>query len=231
MRRPLPTPDPPADTGAVDGLSYTLWLPERRPWAGVLVLPGAGSHKESHHDYARLCRDAGLAAVCGDLRGHGASGGALDNRVLEDVATLIALLPDDVPRALRGSSMGGAVALLAAERAGADAVIAICPATTNGLLRGLRAGRFEFRADAPALEAFLLEHEVVEAVARLERPLLLLHAEGDESVPVAHSREIAARAPDARLIAIPGGHHRSVQHDPELQGESIRWLRRRLAAP
>jgi uncharacterized protein len=231
MRRPLPTPDPPADTGTVDGLAYTLWLPERPPWAGVLVLPGAGSHKESHHDYARLCRDAGLAAVCADLRGHGASEGELGARVLDDVAALICLLPVGVPRALRGSSMGGAVAILAAERAGADAVVAICPATADGLLRGLRAGRLEFRADVAALEAFLLEHDVVEAAARLGRPLLLLHAEGDESVPVEHSREIAARAPDARLIAVPGGHHRSVQHDPELQGESIRWLRRRLAGP
>ena len=238
MRRPLPTPEPPEDIGTIDGLAYTRWLPAGDPWAGVLILAGAGSHKESHHDYARLLRDSGAAAVCADLRGHGESEGALDARVLDDVATLLSLLPEAAPRAIRGSSMGGALAILAASASlsratrhndALGAVVAICPASAEGLRRGLLAGRFEFRADTPSLEAFLSEHEVADAAERLTVPLLLMHAEGDESVPVEHSRELARRAPDAKLIAVPGGHHRSVQHDPELQGESVRWLRRRLA--
>ena len=228
MRRPLPTPEPPAEIAAVDGLAYSLWRPAGEPWASILVLPGAGSHKESHHDFARLVRDSGAAALCADLRGHGASDGALDARVLDDIATLAGVLPE-APRVLRGSSMGGALAILGAERAGAAAVIAICPASAEGLRRGLLAGRFEFRADTPSLEAFLAEHEVVPAAADLRVPLLLMHAEGDESVPVEHSREIARVAPESKLIAVPGGHHSSVQHDPELQGEALRWLRRRLA--
>jgi len=49
-------------------------------------------------------------------------------------------------------------------------------------------------------------------------------------VPVAHSRALASRlrSPASRLIAVPGGHHRSVQHDAELQGEALRWLGRAL---
>ena len=56
--------------------------------------------------------------------------------------------------------------------------------------------------------------------------MLLLHAEGDEQVPVEHSRELAelTRSPRSRLIAVPGGHHRSVQHDPDLQAVSLRFL-------
>jgi pimeloyl-ACP methyl ester carboxylesterase len=59
-------------------------------------------------------------------------------------------------------------------------------------------------------------------------PLLLLHAEGDERVPAAHSRELARRSPagQTELVIVPGGHHRSVQHDAELQGHALRWLRR-----
>jgi fermentation-respiration switch protein FrsA (DUF1100 family) len=55
-----------------------------------------------------------------------------------------------------------------------------------------------------------------------------MHAEGDERVPVAHSRELARRVRDPRseLVVVPGGHHRSVQHDAELQGHSLRWLRK-----
>ena len=53
---------------------------------------------------------------------------------------------------------------------------------------------------------------------------------GDEQVPVEHSRELAERTsnPHSRLIAVPGGHHRSVQHDAELQAISLRWLARVL---
>jgi pimeloyl-ACP methyl ester carboxylesterase len=127
--------------------------------------------------------------------------------------------------------MGGYLAILAAPVMQARAVVAICPASAEGLRRGLRRGEFGFDADAPALERFLASHELDEAVQRLEVPLLLLHAEGDELVPVAHSRELArlARSPRSRLIALPGGHHRSIQHDQEMQALSIAFIRRALA--
>ncbi len=221
------TPAPPADVGEADGLAYSLWLPEGDPWAGLVILHGAGSCKESHHDFARAARAAGLAAVCFDQRGHGDTGGELDGRVLDDVATIAALL-GDLPLALRGSSMGGYLAILAADHLGARAAVAICPASADGLSRGLRGGELDFPADIPSLEAFLAEHPLDAAVERLALPLLLLHAEGDERVPVAHSRELARLAPDPRseLVVVPGGHHRSVQHDAELQGHALRWLRR-----
>ena len=224
------TPAPPAELGEVDGLAYSLWLPEGAPWAGLVIVHGAGSCKERHHDFARAARSAGLAAVCFDQRGHGASAGALDGRVLEDVATVAALL-GDVPLALRGSSMGGYLAILAAARLDARAVVAICPASSDGLWRALRAGDLEFPADVPSLEAFLAEHPLDVVVEQLDAPLLLLHAEGDERVPVAHSRELARRTrhPRSELLVVPGGHHRSVQHDAELQGHALRWLRRVIA--
>jgi pimeloyl-ACP methyl ester carboxylesterase len=217
------TPAPPAEVGKTDGLAYSLWLPDGDPWAGVVIIHGAGSSKESHHDFARAARSAGLAAVCFDQRGHGESGGRLDGRALEDVGTIAPLL-GDVPVALRGSSMGGYLAILAAERFGAAAVVAICPASSDGLWRGLRSGELDFPADVPAVEAFLAEHPL--DVGQLAVPLLLLHAEGDERVPVAHSRELARVAPNAELVVVPGGHHRSVQHDAELQGHALRWLRK-----
>ena len=178
-------PDPPAELGERGGLAYALFRPEGEPRGGVVILHGAGSCKESHFDFARAARAAGLVAVAFDQRGHGESGGALDARMLEDVATMAELVPR--PLALRGSSMGGYVALLAAGRLDADAVVAICPAGAELLLRGLRARSFEFRFDAGSLEGFLLEHDLVAAVEDLRTPMLLLHAEGDEQVPVEHS--------------------------------------------
>lgn len=128
--------------------------------------------------------------------------------------------------ALRGSSMGGYVALQAAARDGADAVVAVCPAGAQHLLLGLRRDEFGFDADTPALERFLGDHNLVEAVGRLECALLLMHAEGDEHIPVEHSGELhaAARMRRKRLLTIPGGDHRSVQHDAELQADSLRFV-------
>ena len=214
----LPLPE----LGRRDGLAYALFTPPDAPAGGVLILHGAGSAKESHYDFARACLRFGFAALCFDARGHGESEGDLGAGVLDDLASMAALLPR--PLALRGSSMGGYLAIVGAERVRADAVVAICPASADGLSRGARSGRFDVRVDLPSLEAFLSEHDARQAVTGLEAPLLLLHAEGDEQVPVEHSRELAKLAPNARLLAIPGGHHRSIQHDGELQGESLRWL-------
>lgn len=236
-RRRLPLPDPPAEVGRQDGLAYALWLPRDEPSAanggqpgGVVILHGAGSAKESHYDFARVVRAAGMAAVAFDLRGHGESDGALGGQVLDDVASMAALLPAG-PRALRGSSMGGYFALAAADELDAAAVVAICPAGQEMLLRGLRAEAFDFAADRPALERFLAEHPSEAAVAEMRAALLLLHAEGDERVPVEHSRalhDIGGPGP-RRLIVVPGGHHRSVQHDAELQGEAARFIARAFA--
>ena len=202
----------------------------------MVVLHGAGSSKENHHDFTRGAVAAGFGAIAFDQRGHGASEGPMDGRALKDVATMATLLRDelkaaDAPIALRGSSMGGCLAILAAPIARAKAVVAICPADPEGLRRGLHSGELGFDADLGALERLLAENDLHRTVKSLGIPLLLLHAEGDERVPVQHSRELAERmnVPHSRLITVPGGHHRSVQHDPELRAVALRWIDRALS--
>ena len=68
-------PPAPPELGESDGLSYALFLPEGEPEVGVVILHGAGSAKESHFDFARGCRDDGMAALAFDARGHGRSEG------------------------------------------------------------------------------------------------------------------------------------------------------------
>src|SRR4051812_6925974 len=169
-RRRLPTPAPPAERGVHRGLAFTLWLPDRPPWGGLVVIHGAGSCKENHHDMARAARAAGLAAVAFDLRGHGETGGRLDGRVLDDVAAMADLLPR--PVALRGSSLGGLIAIAASERASAAAVVAICPASGALVRDGLRSGRLDFPVDLPAAEALLAEHDPALVVERSAVPLM-----------------------------------------------------------
>jgi alpha-beta hydrolase superfamily lysophospholipase len=238
----------PAQSGRHDGLAYSLWLPtgERpgsrfkgpvpQPRGGVVVLHGAGSCKESHYDYARVLMAAGLAALTFDQRGHGESDGPMDGRALADVRSMAGLLRDAcglrLPIALRGSSMGGYLALLAARTVGAQTVVAISPASGEGLRRRLRAGTLGFDADAAEMDDLLARHDLDGEISSLEVPVLLLHAAGDEQVPVEHSQELAKglRSPRSRLIVLPGGHHRSIQHDPELQAVSVRFIEQAVAA-
>jgi uncharacterized protein len=219
-----------AELGTADGLAYALFRPDGGAAGGVVVIHGADSCKENHFDFAEALLAAGLAVVAFDQRGHGESQGALGASALDDVATIAALLPPG-PLALRGSSMGGFVALMAGARLDAAAVVAICPATGDMLARGLRERRFDFRLDEDGLSELLLDADERAAARALGERLLLLHAEGDERVPIASSRELHAAAPGSRLVAVPGGDHRSVQHDPELQALAVRFIAQALRPP
>src|SRR3954451_21400635 len=232
MKHPLPARP---ELGEHDGLAYALFLSDEEPNAGVIVLHGAGSAKESHFDFCRTARDRGLAALAYDARGHGRSKGELGAGAIDDALGMCNLLREHTDRiAVRGSSMGGFCAILTAAAANGSvgAVAAICPASEEMLLRGLRSGRYDFRSDATA-EPWLESVSVRDAAASLapRTALLLMHARGDEQVPYTHSEELYETAGEPkRLLLVPGGHHRSLQHDVEIQNESLRFIERALAA-
>jgi alpha-beta hydrolase superfamily lysophospholipase len=234
MKHPLPARP---ELGTHEGLAYALFLPEEPPRAGVVILHGAGSAKESHFDFARTARDRGLAALAYDARGHGRSEGEAGPVAVEDALAMSALLREHAPEiALRGSSMGGFCAILAAAASdgAVGAVAAICPASETMLLRSLHnPDRVSFRVDMTAAEEWLRTARVAEAAAALapRTALLLMHARGDEQVPYTHSEELYAAAGEPkRLLLVPGGHHRSLQHDVEIQNESLRFIEKSLAA-
>ena len=69
----------------------------------------------------------------------------------------------------------------------------------------------------------------IDAAGRLgpDTALLLLHARGDEQIPYTVSEELYAAAHEPkRLLVLPGGHHRSLQHDLEVQAMSRRFIRK-----
>ena len=52
-----------------------------------------------------------------------------------------------------------------------------------------------------------------------------MHARGDEQIPWTVSEQLHAAAHEPkRLLILPGGHHRSLQHDLELQALSRRFI-------
>ena len=137
----------------------------------------------------------------------------------------MAALLGDVPLVTRGSSMGGYLAILAAERLGAAAVVAICPASADGLWRGLRGGELDFPADVASLEPFLAEHPLnVSSIWPRRCCSCTPRATSASRSPTRASWRGSRRTRE--LVVVPGGHHRSVQHDAELQGHALRWLRK-----
>jgi dienelactone hydrolase len=187
---------------------------------GVVVVHGHGSQKEFHADFAERLSGAGLAALTLDLRGHGASDGDLDAGCLDDVVTAVDELAarGHAPVGLRGSSMGGLLALLAAERRGAvRAVVAICPAQPERMPLLVGEGW------PAALRGPLRPHRT--GVARG-----LWHATGDDRVPWFATRALAARCPQPRQLRIVlGGSHTSLQHDPGVHAQTTAFLSEHLA--
>jgi alpha-beta hydrolase superfamily lysophospholipase len=196
------------------------------PQGGVLIIHGAGSQKENHFGIAREMAGAGLSAICFDQRGHGESEGPMDARIVSDAVAMTQLF-NGLPVGIRGSSMGGWVALASADESGAKALVPICPTTAEQLTLGATSGRFPFEADLPSLVGKLSEGDP----AAPSVPTLLLHAAGDEVVSVDRSRTLAPLLThsESRYIEFPGGHHRSLQHDAEVTELSVRFLATHLA--
>jgi fermentation-respiration switch protein FrsA (DUF1100 family) len=207
----------------------------------MVILHGAGSRKEKHGNFARMCAASGWAAISYDQRGHGESADEMGPAALGDVAKMARFLashdrvdPDRI--CVRGSSMGGFWAIHAAATSTALAgAIAICPAGEQHLRRMLAAKTLGFRvseSSRDALSAWLGEHDLREAAELMgPKPLIILHAQGDERIPSDFSEEVAARKPEPKkLVILPGGHHRSVQHDPEMQSVALAWLSSKLGS-
>jgi dienelactone hydrolase len=213
--RALPAPEPLVLAGP--GLRLAATLRPAPPGApGVVVVHGYGSRKENHADFAERCAAAGMAALAVDLRGHGASGGRADAGMLDDVlAALAALRGRGHERlGLRGSSLGGFLALHAAARDPAvRAVAAICPARPQGLARVLDA---DWPLALPLAPAVAREDGVARGY---------WHATGDDRVPWGATFALAGVTPQPMRLRIAlGGSHRSLQHDPAVQAETVAFL-------
>ena len=57
-------PQPPNESGRIDGIAYHLWAPPGEdPAPAVIVFHGAGSQKENHADFARAALAHGFVAL------------------------------------------------------------------------------------------------------------------------------------------------------------------------
>lgn len=201
--------------------------PEGKPKAAVFVLHGISDSKATQANTLRFLARDGMLAIAPDFRAHGDSGGpdaTYGYLEKEDISRLRGAVEHEfpgLPVGLWGSSYGGAVALQAM---GIDpdfdfAIIENTFADLRDISRQQVAnhtslpltGLGPYFIDKAGRKAGFDPGEVSpeKSVERIKVPVLHMHGENDEIIPIAHGRRIAshAKAKGYRFVPIKGGTH------------------------
>jgi uncharacterized protein len=228
-------------------LAAHLYLPDvEGDWSPAIIqCHGFGSRKENHSDFGQQAAAAGFVTLIMDLRGHGESEGELDANIFNDVAAAQQYLhtrPEVNPMsiAIRGSSLGGWLAIhTAAHLRDLSPVVAYCPANelTLTLLmeevalvqRGHTSPMVPEnppRVNVNSMTQLLYQLNTLKAARRIHpRPFLLVHSEGDEVIPAHMSQRLYDTVEEPRTLwLLPGGDHRSAQHDPQTNERMLAWV-------
>jgi putative redox protein len=189
---------------------------------------------------------AGLLTLIFNFRGCGGAEGNIDmlgwTRDLKAALDYLAGLDEvDASRLfLLGSSGGAAVSIyVAASDPGVAGVVTLaCPAEfgfltaddrAKGLIDRFRTiGLIKDAGFPPSLEEWLKGFREVSPIRYIDkvspRPLLLIHGEKDEIVPVEHAHRLYQRAKEPKeLLLLPGAGHR-LRFDERAITTALNWL-------
>jgi len=229
---------------AEDGAALRAWYFRARLDAGraVLVLHGQADNRAGSLGYAGLLLDHGFSVLCPDLRAHGESEGEVASygcREANDVCRWVNWLKFEQRQSevfALGESMGAAILLQALPLdPGIRAVVAESPFASlreiaydrmgQAVGTGPWAGRTVLR---PAIETGFLYGRLrygidlrdaapESAMAEIRTPILLIHGEKDETIPLRHAERISAAGDDTlQYWAVPGTRHcRALARFPE----------------
>jgi dipeptidyl aminopeptidase/acylaminoacyl peptidase len=234
-----------------DGTEIHTWetRPAGRPQAAVLVLHGVSDSKASQVESLRFLARRGILAMAPDFRAHGDSGGKFatyGHLEKNDLTLLRRALENEfhgIPVGLWGTSYGGSVALqsMAIDDQFDFAIIE----STFANLRDLARRQVTMRTTLPVSglgpyfvnEAGKLasfdpaEIAPERAIEDIKVPVLHLHGEADEMIPIDQGERIAHRSKraDYRFVRIPrGGHYNLRSGDPALYDREVRGFLNRV---
>jgi uncharacterized protein len=210
-----------------DGERLGAWWIDARtqPLGHVLLCHGNGGNIGDRVLHAELLSAAGFDVLLFDYRGYGQStGNPTEEGTYRDARAALASMlrqpgVDPAHVLYLGESLGGAVALeLALEHPPAGLV----------LLSSFTGVRELSRVHYPFIPAALVPdaYPSLSRIARLRAPLLVLHGERDEIVPLPHAGALLAAAPEPKRMRVFSGlGHNDLLAGagPELAEEVAAW--------
>ncbi|ERG66928.1 MAG: alpha/beta fold hydrolase [Exiguobacterium chiriqhucha] len=214
---------------------YGWWIPHPTPRATIVFAHGYGKNREQSDlplkELIPEFHEQGYQFLTFDFRGSGISEGdrvTVGAKEQSDLAAAIAYAKErsDGPIVLYGVSMGAATALATADETDVAAVIADSPFSD---LRGYLETNLPVWSDLPnfpftpvimtvtpwftGLDADVVKP--IDDMAQIEAPVLLIHSQGDDAIPVSESEQLAKAGEDVELwVTENDGHvqsHRSFQ--------------------
>jgi pimeloyl-ACP methyl ester carboxylesterase len=206
------------DVTARDGTTEYVaiwWLPNADPSAPTLLyLHGTFRNLYRNHPKMEALRDAGFSVLAVDYRGFGDSTPIVPSQqtILADAdvawAELVRRQPDACKRVIYGHSLGGAVAIDLASRkhVRADYGALAVESTFSSLadLAGGAVGPIGPIAVWLSSERF----DSLDRIGKVDAPILMLHGDRDDTVPIALGRKLRdAAPPGVRWIEVPNGSH------------------------
>lgn len=219
----------------------------------VVVIHGFTGHMEEEHILAvsRAMNDLGFATLRADMYGHGHSDGEFRKHTLYKWLTN-ALTLIDYARSLDfvtdvylcGHSQGGLTAMLAAglKHDVIKGLMPLSPAcmipelARRGELLGLQFDPDRIPETLDSWDGRKLDGNyarvaqtihVEEAIARYDGPVLIVHGDADEAVPVRYGIEAAKAYKNCELVLIPGDDHCYGRHLDQVVDAVKAWLAKR----
>lgn len=218
-------------------LTGTLHLPETPDPPVIIGCHGllADRHSLKQISLARACNAVGMAYLrfdhrgCGDSNGHFAKVTSLAARV-QDLYHAVRTMQHHSevgPLAgLFGSSFGGTVVLAYAAEYASPALITYAAPINSTNINHNNIRDNNGQAPSSALLTDNLSFDLTPKLASI-RNILVVHSEADETVPMAHAREIHRSAKEPKnLVIFPGGDHRmsDATHQQQFEDRFIDWM-------
>jgi fermentation-respiration switch protein FrsA (DUF1100 family) len=222
-RKLLATPQTPYEDVGVeteDGERlHAWWIPAAQsPIGHVLFCHGNGGNVGDRVLHAALLHRAGLDVLLFDYRGYGHSTGrASEEGTYRDARAARASLLDrpgvDAGRVLYvGESLGGAVAVALAHEAPPAGVVLVSTFTS---VRDIARRHYPFVPAAAVPDAY----PSLRLVGELRAPLLVLHGDRDDLVPLMYGQELYDAAPEPKRMHVLAG----VGHNDLVDGAGPEW--------